>query len=76
MNDLEKLLSSYELLAQAILKLGATPLIEDPNVLAQIEILAAALAVHREQLSALNELAASTTKNIQRDRPNLHLVKR
>ncbi|PBP71948.1 hypothetical protein CCL21_06815 [Pseudomonas syringae] len=76
MTDLEKLLNSYDLLARAILKLQGTPLIEDPEILAQLKILAAALAEHHEQLSVLSELSAPVAKDIRRNRPSLRLVKR
>ena len=75
MKDLEEAAKSFRLLADTVLKLNDTELVEDPEIVKQLEHFAIAMSAYNEQLSALDDLWCAP-RPMTIIRPPLYLVKR
>ncbi|MDF5892733.1 hypothetical protein P4A93_14000 [Pseudomonas syringae pv. syringae] len=76
MNDSEKLLNDYRLIAETLLKLKETDIVKDPTVLNHLVELESAMSELNAMLTELEQEVARNEAVTQRARPRLYAVKR
>ncbi|KAA8686770.1 Uncharacterized protein ALO80_03654 [Pseudomonas caricapapayae] len=76
MNDSEKLLNDYRLIAETLLELKGTHIVKDPTVLNHLVELESAMCELNAMLTELQHEIAQKEAITQRARPRLYLVKR
>ncbi|MCA5973210.1 hypothetical protein KBY08_16000 [Pseudomonas sp. P135] len=76
MNDLEKQLSGYMQIADMLMRMKETGLVEDPTVVAQLKELRVAMAELNAMTDRLQQAVDLHKAATRRSPPRLYLVKR